>query len=137
MAEKLTAKQEAFCNGIADGLNQADAYRSAYQGISMTDKTIQEAACRLMANSKVQARVTELKSRLEKKQLWTREMSVKVLGSIASKTESPHSARVSAVRELNLMHGYNEPSKLDITTAGGPINKIEIVPLVGKTDTDT
>jgi hypothetical protein len=27
---KLTAKQEAFCQGIADGLGQADSYRAAY-----------------------------------------------------------------------------------------------------------
>jgi hypothetical protein len=27
---KLTAKQEAFAQGIADGMGQADAYRTAY-----------------------------------------------------------------------------------------------------------
>jgi hypothetical protein len=34
---KLTAKQEAFCQGIADGLGQADSYRAAYDAEGMKD----------------------------------------------------------------------------------------------------
>lgn len=110
----LTAKQEKFCNCIADGMTQSDAYRAAYSCARMKDKSIWERASKLMAEAKVASRVDELRSKLEKKQLWTREMSVKVLGSIAAgKDDAPHSARVSAVRELNLMHGYNEPQKID------------------------
>ena len=36
----LTAKQEAFCQGIADGLGQADAYRAAYDAEGMKDNVI-------------------------------------------------------------------------------------------------
>lgn len=110
----LTAKQEMFCNRIADGMTQSDAYRAAYNCAKMKDKSIWERASKLMASDKVTSRVAELRSRLEKKQLWTREMSVKVLGSIAAgKDDAPHTARVSAVKELNLMHGYNDPQKID------------------------
>ena len=59
---KLTGKQEKFAMNILKGMSQADAYRDAYPAEKMTDKTIHEAASRLMANSKVTARVNALKA---------------------------------------------------------------------------
>jgi hypothetical protein len=47
---KLTAKQEAFCQGIADGLGQADSYRAAYDAEGMKDNTIYPLASKLMKN---------------------------------------------------------------------------------------
>lgn len=108
----LTAKQEAFAQAIADGMNQADAYRTAYDAENMADNTIYARASELMSNSKVTDRVKELKSALAEKVLWTREMSVKAL--VQTFRDSPPSVKVAAVKELNAMHGYNEPSKLQI-----------------------
>lgn len=110
---KLTAKQEAFAQGIADGLGQADAYRMAYNSNTASDSSIYVQASNLMKNSKVALRVAELKSQVADKQLWSREMSVKAL--VAAYREGSGSVKVSAVKELNAMHGYNEPSKLNIT----------------------
>jgi hypothetical protein len=110
---KLTAKQEAFAQGIADGLGQADAYRMAYDAEGMKDSTIYSKASLLMSDGKVRARVDELKSQVAEKQLWSREMSVKAL--VQAYREGSGAVKVSAVKELNAMHGYNEPSKLNIT----------------------
>ena len=110
---KLTAKQEAFAQGIADGLGQADAYRTAYDAEGMKDSTIYSKASVLMSDGKVRARVDELKAQVAEKQLWSREMSVKAL--VAAYREGSGAVKVSAVKELNAMHGYNEPSKLNIT----------------------
>lgn len=110
---KLTAKQEAFAQGIADGLGQADAYRMAYDSNTASDSSIYVQASNLMKNSKVALRVAELKSQVADKQLWSREMSVKAL--VAAYREGSGAVKVSAVKELNAMHGYNEPSKLSIT----------------------
>jgi hypothetical protein len=110
---KLTAKQEAFAQGIADGLGQADAYRMAYNSNTASDSSIYVQASNLMKNSKVALRVAELKSQVADKQLWSREMSVKAL--VAAYREGSGAVKVSAVKELNAMHGYNEPSKLSIT----------------------
>jgi transposase len=112
----LTAKQEAFCQGIADGLGQADAYRAAYDAEGMKDNVIYARASELMKNGKVTDRIKELRSSVEEKQLWSREMSVKALVAayqIASK-QGQASGMTSAVKELNAMHGYNEPAKLNI-----------------------
>lgn len=60
----LTANQEKFVQNILQGMSQADAYRSAYPKNRMSDKTLHEAASRLMGNSKVIARLTELRNEL-------------------------------------------------------------------------
>lgn len=120
---KLTAKQEAFCQGIADGLGQADAYRMAYDAERMKDNTIYSKASVLMSDGKVAARVAELKSQVAEKQLWTREMSVKGLMSayrIALEAKAS-SGMTAAVKELNIMHGYNEPTKLAVNMHFKPI----------------
>ena len=120
---KLTAKQEAFAQAIADGLGQADAYRFAYDAEQMKDETVYPNASRLMNNSKVAARVAELKSQVVEKQLWTREMSVKGLMSayriaLEAKTSTGMTA---AVKELNIMHGFNEPTKVAVNMHFKPI----------------
>jgi phage terminase small subunit len=109
---KLTAKQEAFCQGIADGLGQADSYRAAYDAEGMKDNTIYPLASKLMKNNKVAARISELRESVQEKQLWSREMSVKAL--VQAYREGSGATKVSAVKELNAMHGYNEPSKLQV-----------------------
>jgi len=59
---KLTAKQEAFAQGIADGLGQGDAYRMAYDAEGMKDSTVYSKASILMSDGKIRARVDELKT---------------------------------------------------------------------------
>ena len=113
----LTAKQEAFCQGIADGMGQADAYRRAYDAEGMKDNSVYPKASELMKNGKVAVRIAELRSAVQEKQLWSREMSVKAL--VQAFREGTGSVKVAAVRELNAMHGYNEPAKLAINAQVG------------------
>lgn len=120
---KLTAKQEAFAQGIADGLGQADAYRMAYDADGMKDSTIYSKASVLMSDGKVAARVAELKAQVAEKQLWTREMSVKgLMSAYRIALEAKASAGMTAaVKELNVMHGYNEPTKVAVNMHFKPI----------------
>lgn len=121
----LTAKQEAFAQGLADGLTQADAYRAAYNASRQTDATLWANASRMAADSKVVARVASLKSALADKQLWTRQDSVTELADIARGVESKAAEKVAAIKELNLMHGFNAPSKIEVN--GSMIHRIERV----------
>ncbi len=79
-ARALTAKQEAFSVAVAKGRTASDAYRASYGAKDMSAKTITEAASRLVKNSKVAARVAELRApALEASQVdvdrWVRETS--------------------------------------------------------------
>ena len=108
----LTAKQEAFAQGLVNGLGQADAYRASYDADNMKDATVYNRAGDLMKNGEITARVAELKKAVENKQLWSREMSVKAL--ITAYKEGNGSVKVSAVKELNAMHGFNAPTKHEV-----------------------
>lgn len=117
----LTAKQEGFAQSIADGLSQSDAYRLNYSAGKMSDKAVWSKASELMADGKVRGRVEELRQALADKQLWTRADSVRVLRKIAESegaNAAPAAAQVSATKELNAMHGFNEPVKTEVTHKG-------------------
>ena len=116
----LTAKQEAFCQGIADGLGQADSYRAAYDAEDMKENSVYVQASKLMKNPKITQRIAELKSQVQEKQLWSREMSVKAL--VQAYREGSGSVKVAAVKELNAMHGYNEPAKISVN--GNLVHKV-------------
>jgi phage terminase small subunit len=125
----LTTKQEAFAQAIADGMTQADAYRAAFNAGKMKPETIYARASELMADSKVAGRVKELRAELSKKAIWTREMSVKAL--VQAFKEGKPSDKVSAVRELNAMHGYNAPERIDLMNSDGSL-KPTLVKIVAK-----
>ena len=124
MSNKLTAKQEKFAQGIASGLGQADAYRQAYDASRMKDNTIYRKAGEVMKNGMVTARIAELREAVEAKQLWTREMSIKAL--ISACEEGGASVKIAAIRELNLMHGFNAPVKTETAITSAPSTIITI-----------
>lgn len=117
----LTAKQEGFAQSIADGASQADAYRTNYSAERMSSKSVWEKASELSANVKVKARLDVLRQALSDKQLWTRADSVSTLRKIAESDGAdgaPAAAKVSAVKELNAMNGFNEPARSEVTHKG-------------------
>jgi len=127
----LTGKQEKFCQCIADGMTQANAYRTAYNAEKMKPESVQVKASVLMADGKIALRVRELREALAEKVLWTRAQSVAVLSGVATNGtgEVKPSEQVSAVKELNAMHGYNAPSKVDLSSSDGsmsPPKRVEI-----------
>jgi len=125
----LTPKQEAFAQAVANGMTQADAYRSAFNvRPGSKPESTWDSASKLMAHPQVSLRVAELKEKLEKKALWSREMSVKALVKayqIAEQGQNPQ-GMTGAIKEINAMHGFNAPQKIDLTGELG-ISRIERV----------
>ena len=113
---RLTAAQERFAQFVADGKSQAEAYRLAYPKFNGKDETCWQMASRLMR--KVGARVEELRAALAEKALWTREDSVRTLMKVIDEPDTKRDV-VAAVKELNSMHGYDAPKKLEVGGAGG------------------
>lgn len=122
---KLTDKQERFAQAVASGMTQADAYRTAYDAGDMKPETIWKRATELMNNGKVAGRVNELKGAIAAKLLWTREKSVSRLADIADDAEARANEKVAAIKELNAMHGFNAPAKIELS--GGTVTRIELV----------
>ena len=126
--EGLTPKQEAFAQGVADGLSLADAYRKAFDAARMKNETIWKRAGELMADGAVTGRVNDLKAALAEKALWKREDSVRILSEIAGAGEKD-ADRVRAVTELNSMHGYDAPKKIE---HGGNVGGVLVINIGGK-----
>lgn len=112
---KLTGKQEKFCQAIAEGKTQHEAFKIAYEA-KYQDKVIYVRASELLNVGKIQVRIDELKKALEKKYLWTREMSVRILASIATNKSTAENNKIAAVKELNAMHGFNSATQIELTT---------------------
>lgn len=101
----LTEKQETFVKNIIEGMNQADAYRSAYPNQRMSDKTIWETASKLMKNPKVVARLTELRNELAKPSIMTAQARLEWLTSLILSDEESTSDKLKAADIMNKMQG--------------------------------
>lgn len=101
----LTAKQEKFVQNILEGMTQADAYRSAYSCKRMTDKTIWENASRLMADSKVTARLSELRDKLANEKIMSAQKRMEWLTELIKGEEASNSDKLKALDILNKMDG--------------------------------
>ena len=95
----LTGKQEAFCQAIVKGSNQADAYRSAYNASKMKDETIYAMSSKLAADHKVAIRLQELRQPVvEKLQYGLEEAMREADDALAvSKSKKNGGAMVAAV----------------------------------------
>lgn len=60
--EKLTAKQEKFCEVYVTIGNASGAYRAAYNAAKMSEQAVHVNASKLLKNTKVALRVAELES---------------------------------------------------------------------------
>ena len=101
----LTANQEQFVQNIIQGMSQADAYRSAYPNQRMSDKTIWEAASKLMANPKVIARLTELRNELAKPSIMSAQERLEWLTELIKSDEESTSDKLRAADIMNKMQG--------------------------------
>lgn len=79
---KLTIKRENFCNYYVETGNASEAYRRAFTCKNMKDKTITEAASRLINDSNVNARIKELQGEIKKKSDITKEKIIYELDCI-------------------------------------------------------
>lgn len=109
----LTAKQEKFVQGIIEGMSQADAYRSAYSANRMTDKSIWEAASRLMSDSKVNARLQELRDQISSEKIMSATKRAERLTEFA--TDADPNVAMKAIDLLNKMTGeYVQKVEADV-----------------------
>lgn len=109
----LTAKQEAFCQGVGSrGDTLAASYRAAYDASGMTPASIHAEACRLMANPLIASRVNAL---VREKQAKTSHDAARIRSHVIERLHSesinPDNPPAARVRALELL------GKLDVVGA--------------------
>ncbi len=114
----LTANQEAFVKNIIEGMNQADAYRSAYPKQRMSDKSVWETASKMMKNPKVVSRLTELRNELAKPSIMTAQQRLEWLTGVINNAEEGTSEKLKAIDIMNKMQGeYTQKIEANVTNA--------------------
>ena len=114
----LTAKQEQFAQGIIKGMSQADAYRSAYSTSRMADKTIHENASRLANDSKVKARINELRGKISTENIMTAQNRLEWLTELVGSEEASTGDKLKAIDIMNKMSGeYVQKVQAEVTNA--------------------
>lgn len=101
----LTAKQEKFVRNLIEGMSQREAYKNSYDASNMTDKTIDEHACRLFNDSKINARYRELQDEVAKASILTATQRAVILSNIATNEEEDTTSKIRAIDTLNKMSG--------------------------------
>ena len=101
----LTPKQEAFVQNIIQGMNQADAYRSAYNCKNMSDNAIYVNASKLAADDKVALRIKELRDQLAKPSIMTAQERLEWLTQRIDDDEVDINAKLKAIDIMNKMQG--------------------------------
>ena len=136
MGKGLTIRQEKFAQKYVECGNASEAYRYAYpSSAKWKDKTVWENASRLMANSKVSARVKELEETSKQASQVTREeilklcadvirgamitdnaqMRKEVIGGISKNTTTQTNiSKTWAVERLCKMCGFDSPTEVNI-----------------------
>lgn len=114
----LTAKQEQFAQNIIKGMSQADAYRSAYSTSRMADKTIHENASRLANDSKVKARINELRGKISTENIMTAQKRLEWLTELVNNDEAYTTDKLKAIDIMNKMQGeYVQKVQAEVTNA--------------------
>lgn len=101
----LTNKQELFAQKIAEGMSQADAYRSAYSCKNMSDNAIYREASLLVDNPNVAQRLKELRDMAAKPSIMSAQKRKEWLTEVINDPEVDINARLRASDQLNKMEG--------------------------------
>jgi len=120
----LTPKQEKFVRNLIQGMSQREAYKNSYDAENMTDKTIDEEACRLFKDSKISARYKELQDRLEDSTIMTAKERLEYLTSIIMDIEREQgeipadlNTKIRAIDIMNKMQGeYVQKIEADVNS---------------------
>ena len=131
----LTPKQEKFVRNLVKGMSQREAYKNSYDAENMTDKSIDEEACRLFSDIKVSSRYQELIERAATASVMTaqerlefltevimdlqREKRIKVTddGTVEYEEPADLNTKLKAVDLMNKMQGeYTTKIEADVNS---------------------
>lgn len=114
----LTPMQEQFAQNIAKGMNQADAYRSAYPNQRMSDKTLWVKASELANNGKVMVRVKELRDKAATPAVMSAQKRLEWLTETITSEEVSVGDKLRAIDIMNKMQGeYVQKVEADVKSA--------------------
>lgn len=131
----LTPKREKFAQAVASGMNQSDAYRSAFDAGGMKPATINVKASELMADGKVRGRVDELRAPAVEAVGITLESHLRdllALRNLAAKKEQMSAAINAEIARGKAAGVYADERMRILGPDGGPVQTITRIELVAR-----
>lgn len=123
MTNKLTPKQEKFCQVYIETGNASEAYRQAYSFENMKESTINREAKKILDNPKVSPRIKELQKIHQERHNVTVDSLTKEYEDARgiAKGEKQGSAMVSATTGKAKLHGLMTEKHQHTGEDGGPV----------------
>lgn len=130
MADKLTAKQEAFARAYVETGNASEAYRQAYNAENMKPESIWVEACRTLADPNVSLKVFELQKSARERTLVTIESITWELEQVreAAFNEGDYAPANTAIMGKAKVNGLlvdKQETKSEVTVKTGASDKIK------------
>lgn len=122
---KLTPKQEKFAQLYVELGNASEAYRQSYDASNMKAETVTVKASQYLKRDNIRIRIDELRAEIAKRELWSKEDSIKILADIAkgNDPDARPTDKVNAVKALNSMHGWDK-QVIDHTSSDGTMSPV-------------
>ena len=125
----LTTQELQYAHKIVELNSIAKAYKEVYGTPDMPISKVTRRAYKIANRPAVVDKIKEIRAALERRELWTKEKSIEILAGIAYGEDplgNPLEGarvpdRVSAVKELNAMHGWNK-QVIDHTSSDGSMS---------------
>lgn len=128
----LTLKQENFCLAYLETGNASEAYRMAGYSSGMSDKTVNEAANRLLKNSKVVARLKTLREPIIERHKITVDDLIKELdenrqAALGAETVQSSAATAATMAKAKLLGYLTDKVESTVTTKQLPASVDDFV----------
>lgn len=119
----LTIQQERFCEFVAAGDNQTDAYIKA--GFKTTKESARRNAARMMTNDDILQRIAELRKPITRKTLSNRDHKRQMLYLIMEDKAEKIEARLKAIEIDAKLSGQFEPDRTEIQLGNSTLQSIK------------
>ena len=107
--DKLTPKQEKFCQAYIETENATQAYRQAYNAENAKESTINRSAAQMFENPKITARLQVLSEHHQERHgINVDTLTDMYMGIYEKHCNTNPSAAVSALKEVARLHGLGD-----------------------------
>lgn len=114
MSKPVNVRQQRFCEFIAAGESQTDAYLKA--GFKVDKGVARRNAARLLTNADISDLIAELRKPVTKKLLLTKDRKRELLRDIAEDNDRPAMVRIRAIEIDAKLAGHFEPERVEVET---------------------
>jgi phage terminase small subunit len=123
MKKPLNTRQQRFCEFIAAGETQTNAYLKAGFKVPRTDA--RKHAARLMTNDDIASRIAVLRKPQTEKAILSRDRKRELLAEIALSTTAKTLERIRAIEADSRLAGRFEPDRVEVEAASQTLMSIK------------